>query len=189
MIKRTDSPTESKRADVRKMRNFVFETVIFAMFGSMMYLSDILMEALPNIHLVGMFIVLLTVVFRIKALIPLYIYVFLNGIFAGFSLWWIPYLYVWLPLWAMALLIPRRAPVWVLCVFPSIIGGIHGIAFGTLYSPLQALMFGLDFDGMIAWIIAGIPFDIIHAVGNFASGFLVYPLYKLLDRLLKLHSN
>ena len=53
------------------------------------------MELLPNIHLLGMLTMVYTIVFRIKALIPIYVYVFLNGIFAGFSPWWIPYLYIW----------------------------------------------------------------------------------------------
>ena len=52
-----------------------------------------------------------------------------------------------------------------------------------MYAPAQAILFGLDLDGMIAWIIAGLPMDVIHAVSNFAFGFLVLPLSKLLIRL------
>ncbi len=68
---------------------------IFAMLASIMYLSKMIMEWIPNVHLLGMFIVSYTVVYRKKALIPIYVYVLLNGGFAGFSMWWIPYLYVW----------------------------------------------------------------------------------------------
>ena len=51
------------------------ETVIFAMLGALMYASKIVMEALPNIHLLGMFTIVFTIVFRKKALIPIYVYV------------------------------------------------------------------------------------------------------------------
>ena len=60
---------------------------LFAMLGSLMFASKIVMEALPNIHLLGMFTMAFTVVFRAKALIPIYIYVFINGVFAGFDVW------------------------------------------------------------------------------------------------------
>ncbi|MBQ8689353.1 MAG: hypothetical protein IJ515_03205 [Clostridia bacterium] len=155
------------------------------MLGTIMFLSDILMELLPNIHLVGVLIVTFTAVFRVKALIPLYVYVLLNGVYAGFSLWWVPYLYVWLPLWALALTVPRGAPRWVRCVFYPLIAALHGFAFGTLYAPVQALMFGLDFDGMIAWIVAGLPFDLIHGVSNLTLGLLIYPFTELFDKLLR----
>ena len=149
-----------------------------------MYLGDILMEMFPNIHFVGMLTVVYTLVYRKKALIPLYIYVFLNGLFAGFNLWWMPYLSIWTILWGISMLIPRKLhPIW-LWVISSVICALHGFAFGALYSPAQAIMFGLNFKQTIAWIIAGIPFDIIHGIGNFvASAIVILPLVTLLCRL------
>jgi len=41
----------------------------------------------------------------------------------------------------------------------------------------------LSFNGMIAWIVAGIPFDVIHAVSNFAAATLIIPLSELLKKL------
>ena len=64
------------------------------MLGTIMFTSKIAMEALPNIHLVGMLTIVYTLVFRTKALIPIYIYVLMNGVYSGFSLWWMPYLYI-----------------------------------------------------------------------------------------------
>lgn len=155
------------------------------MLGAMMFCSKIIMELLPNIHLIGMFCVLLTVVFRVKALIPIYIFVAITGVYAGFAFWWMPYLYIWLPLWELTMLIPRRAPRWLLSIIYPLICALHGLAYGTLYAPAQALMYGLDFDGMIAWIVAGFPFDAIHAIGNLAAGLLVLPLSELMKKLLR----
>jgi energy-coupling factor transport system substrate-specific component len=64
--------------------------------------------------------------------------------------------------------------------------GLHGFAFGALYAPAQALMFGFDFKQMLVWISAGLPFDAIHGVANICAGLLVVPLVELLRTLLKI---
>lgn len=154
------------------------------MLGAMMFCSKVIMEVLPNIHLLGMFTVAFTLAFRSKALIPIYINVFLIGVYGGFNLWWIPYLYIWTLLWAAAMLIPKRTPKWLLCIICPVICSLHGFLYGILYAPAQALMFGLDFKGMVAWIIAGFPYDILHGIGNFVAGLLIVPLTQLMQKLL-----
>lgn len=57
------------------------ETVVFAMLGAVMYASKVVMEFAPNIHLLGALTIAYTVVYRKKALYPIYTYVILNGIF------------------------------------------------------------------------------------------------------------
>lgn len=161
----------------------VQEMAVFAMCGALMYCSKRLMEVLPNIHLLGMFIMTLTVVYRRKALIPLYLYVLLDGLLSGFSMWWLPYLYIWTILWGVTMLLPRHMPKKVACVVYPVVCCLHGLAFGTLYAPVQALMFGLNFRQMIAWIAAGLPFDLLHAGGNLLAGLLILPLSALLQKL------
>lgn len=159
--------------------------IIFPILGVIMFLSKILMEGLPNIHLLGMLTMTYTIVYRTKALIPIYIYVLLNGLFAGFNMWWIPYLYIWTILWGITMLLPKRMPKWLaLAVYPTVCC-IHGLLYGALYAPAQALMFGFNLEQTVAWIIAGIPFDIIHGIGNFALGFLILPMSELMRKLEK----
>ena len=167
----------------------VKEIAIFGMLGAIMYASDLLMELFPNIHLVGVFIVAITVVYRKKALYPIYIYVLISGIFAGFATWWIPYLYVWTVLWAIVMLLPKKIPEKIKPVVYMITCAMHGLLFGTIYAPAQALLFGLDFDGMISWIIAGLPFDAIHAVSNLLGGTLIYPIAMILRKSEKLSAK
>ena len=150
-----------------------------------MFLSKIVMEALPNIHLLGMLTVTYTIVFRKKALIPIYTYVLLNGLFAGFNAWWVPYLYIWTILWGATMLLPKNMPKAVACVVYPIICALHGLCFGILYAPVQALMVGFTFEQTLAWIAAGFTFDVIHTVGNFAVGLLIYPVSEALKRLTK----
>ena len=145
------------------------------------------MEALPNIHLLGVFVVAYTVVYRKKALYPIYVYVFINGLFAGFATWWLPYLYIWTVLWAVVMLLPENIPAKIKPIVYMTVCSLHGFAFGTLYAPAQALLFGLNFKQTIAWIIAGLPFDFVHGVSNFFCGMLIVPIIKILKRLEKAH--
>jgi energy-coupling factor transport system substrate-specific component len=156
------------------------EIAIFGMLGAVMFASKMLMELLPNIHLLGMFIVAVTVVYRKKALYPIYIYVLLNGIVAGFATWWIPYLYIWTVLWAAVMLLPKNMPPKVAPVVYTVVSALHGFGYGVLYAPAQALLFGLNFKSMLAWIAAGVPFDVMHGISNLCCGVLIVPLIKLL---------
>ena len=165
------------------MRLSAKEIAIFGMFGALMYASKLIMEVAPNVHLLGVFTIALTVVYRKKALYPIYTYVLLNGLFAGFATWWIPYLYLWTLLWAATMLLPQSMPKKAAPVVYMSVCAAHGFLFGTLYAPVQALLFGLDFHGMIAWIVAGLPFDCIHGVSNFVCGMLILPIVNIIRRV------
>ncbi|MBE6594449.1 MAG: hypothetical protein E7644_01485 [Ruminococcaceae bacterium] len=155
------------------------------MLGTLMFCSKLIMEALPNIHLLGMLTMTYTIAFRRKALIPLYVFVFLTGLYAGFATWWVPYLYIWTVLWGMTMLLPQRMPDRLKMVLYPIVCGLHGLLYGVLYAPAQALLFGLNWQQMLAWIASGFFFDLLHAVGNVAAGLLVLPFSRLLQRLMR----
>lgn len=157
------------------------EIAIFGVLGALMYASKVLMEALPNIHLIGAFVVAITVVYRAKALLPIYTFVMMVGLFGGFGVWWIPYLYIWTVLFGAVMLLPRNMPKRVAAVVYIAVCSLHGFLYGILYAPFQAFAFGLDFNGTIAWIIAGLPFDIAHGIGNAVCGTLIIPIINVLQ--------
>ena len=163
------------------MKPSVKEIALFGMFGALMFGSKKLMEVFPNIHLIGVLIVALTVVYRAKALYPIYLYVLLDGLFLGFSLFWVPYLYVWTILWGIVMLLPKKLPRKIKPIVYMTVCALHGFLFGVLYAPFQALVFGLSLKGTIAWIIAGIPFDITHGISNFLGGALICPIIAVLN--------
>lgn len=169
-------------ANKSKIKVTVFEMTVFSMLGALMYASKMLMSVLPNVHLIGVFIVSETLVYRKKALYPIYVFVLLEGLFGGFAMWWIPYLYIWTILWGMAMLIPRSLSGKKLIVISAVVCSLHGFLFGTFYAPAQALMFGLNFKGMITWIIAGLPYDAIQGVSNLVCGLLIVPITKVLNQ-------
>ncbi len=164
----------------------VKDIAVFGMLAALMYASKIIMDLLPNIHLIGTFIVAMTVVYRRKALYPLYIFVLLTGLLNGFATWWIPYLYIWTVLWGMTMIVPKNINERAKPFVYSAVCALHGFMYGVLYAPAQALLFGLDFKGMLTWIATGLPFDITHGISNFICGLLICPIISILSKAEKI---
>ena len=158
--------------------------VVFAMLGSIMFISDILMEFLPNVHIVGVLVVVYTIVYRWGALLPIYVYVLLNGLYSGFGIWWLAYLYIWTVLWGLVMLIPRRLPRGIKTVLYIIAVTAHGFLFGVLYMPVQYILIP-NIKSLWMWVSFGfITADIYHGIGNCVFGvLLIIPLSKLLLKL------
>jgi len=168
-----------------KTHNQIRDMIVFAMLAALMFAGKIAFEALPNIHPIAMLVMVFTIVYRSRALIPLYLFVLIFGLYYGFSIWWIPYLYIWTILWGVTMLLPRNLkPAVAMLVYP-LVCGLFGLLYGTLYAPAQAILFGYDFTTTLAWIASGFHYDILHGIGNLGMGLLIYPLSKLLQRIQK----
>lgn len=81
------------------------------------------------------------------------------------------------------MLLPKNMPKKIQPIVYMLVCASHGFLFGTLYAPAQAILFGLNFKGMIAWIIAGLFWDMVHGISNFFVGILIVPLVHLLRKL------
>ncbi len=173
-----ENPNRKKKAELT-----VLDITVFSMLGALMFASKVLMDMLPNIHLIGVFIVSETLVYRTKALYPIYIFVLITGLVNGFSPWWLPYLYIWTLLWAMVMCIPKSVTGKKLIAISVVLCSLHGFLYGTFYAPAQALLFHLNLKGTLSWIVAGLPFDAMHGVSNLICGLLIAPLTALLKKL------
>lgn len=156
------------------------EVAVFAMLGAIMYASKMLMEIAPNVHLIGTFVIAFTLVYGKKALYPIYVFVLLTGVYAGFAAWWVPYLYLWIILWGVTMLLPKNMPKKIKPFVYMTVCALHGLFYGILYAPAQAFFFGLNLEGTIAWIMAGLPWDFVHGVSNFFCGMLILPIVRAL---------
>lgn len=164
------------------MKLRLVELVIFALLGAILLAGDLLMEAIPNVHLVAVLLTAYTVVYRAKALFPLYVYVFLLGLVSGFAAWWIPYLYIWTVLWGIVMLLPRDLPPRLSVVLYGGVCLLHGVCFGLLYAPSQMLLFHLPLESLPLWLVQGLPYDVIHGIGNVCLSVLIVPLIQVLRR-------
>lgn len=172
-----------------KSRFSIYELVLLPILGVLMFVSKLVMEFLPNIHLLGMFIMVFTLVYRTKALVPIYVYVFLLWFMGGFAPWWWANLYTWTILWAVTMLLPRQMPRRLAAVVYPAVCALHGFAYGALCAPVQAVLFGLGWRGTLSWIVAGLPFDAIHGIGNLLTGLLIVPFAALLTRLNRVYQR
>ena len=160
------------------------EIAIFAMLGAIMFVSKVVMEGIPNVHLLGTFVVAFTLTYRVKALFPIYGYVFVNGLWEGFSPFgWLPEVYLWLILWGATMLLPQNMPKRIAPVVYMTVSALHGLLFGVFYAPVYAIFAGMGWNRVWLWIVAGLPYDILHAIGNFVLGMLIIPIVTLLRKL------
>ena len=156
------------------------EVAVFAMLGAIMYASKMLMEIAPNVHLLGTFVIAFTLVYGKKALYPIYVFVLLTGVYAGFATWWVPYLYLWTVLWGVTMILPKNMPKKIKPFVYMTVCAMHGFLYGILYAPAQAFFFGLNWEGTLAWIMTGLPWDFVHGVSNFFCGILILPIVRAL---------
>lgn len=149
------------------------------MMAAILIIAQLALAGIPNIELVSLFIIAYTRVIGVKAVFPIAVFVLVEGVIFGFSLWFINYLYVWFILMGAVLLL-RRMHHTLLWAF---ISAIFGLMFGALCSIPYLFMGG--FPAALAYFISGIPFDVAHAAGNFVAALLLLgPVYRILSRIL-----
>ena len=164
------------------MKLTVREMAEFSLLGAIIFISKQVLEFLPNVHMIATLIVAYTVCFRKKALYPIFVFIFLEGLIAGFNSWWLPYLYLWPLLWLVTMMLPKNMKAKKARIVYMIICALHGFLYGTLYAPAQAILFGLNFRETIAWIVTGLPWDMIHGVSNFFMAILVIPIVNAITK-------
>lgn len=170
---------ENQRRKTLNVRNMV----LFALFGALMFISAQI-DLVMNVHQLALFIAALTVVYRTQALIPLFVYLLLEGLFCGFGIWWLPYLYIFPLLWLSVMALPRHVKESTATVLIAVVCTLHGLFFGLLYSPVQCYVFLRgDWNATLVWVAAGFSADLLHAVGNLLCSLLTVPLVRLLCRL------
>ena len=158
--------------------------VLGALFGALLFVSQIIAASLPNIELVSLFIIVWTRVYRYGALPGIGVFILLEGLCYGFGIWWVSYLYIWFILWGMVMLVPpmKKARPLAAALGWASLSGVYGLAFGSL-TAIPWLFRGGP-AAAIAYILSGIPFDITHGVANFVLAFLLaVPLIRLLSKL------
>ena len=155
------------------------QIILLALISAMMFATQVALAALPNIHLVAVFVILAAMLFGWKSLFSIYTFVLLEGLVYGFSVWFVNYLYVWTVLAVIAILCRNNhSPV-----FWAAVAGSFGLLFGALCAIPYYFMGGWNMA--FSYWIGGISFDLIHCVSNAVLTFvLLMPLYHLCIKLL-----
>ena len=152
------------------------QIALFGILGALTFAAKVAMSLLPNIEPVSLLVMLYAVIFGRKCVFPIYLYVAMEILFYGISLWNINYLYVWAVLAVSAGFCRQMdsALGWAL------LSGVFGLLFGALCGIVDIFIGGFGY-AVTKWI-SGIPFDISHCLGNFFIALVLFrPLRKLLE--------
>ena len=156
----------------------VREMVLFAVLGALTFAAKYVMSFLPNIEPVSLMVMLFAVVFGKKWAYPVYLYVLMEILFYGISLWNINYLYVWAVLAMCAYFLRDMESPWGW----ALLSGSFGLLFGALCGIVDVFVGGGAY-AVTKWV-SGIPFDIAHCAGNFVIALLLFrPLRGLMEKL------
>ena len=97
----------------------------------------------------------------------------------GLGIWVISHMYLW-PALALAAIVMRRCDqplVW------AVLADIHGLLFGAGCA-IPYLFIG-GWEMAFSYWLSGIPFDLVHCLGNFVLTLILYrPLKKVFSRAL-----
>lgn len=162
----------------KKISLSIREVCLFGILASLTFAAKYVMSWMPNIEPVSLMVMLFGVVFGLKALFPVYVYVVLEILFYGIGTWNINYLYIWTILALLAIMLRRMRSGWGW----AILSAAFGLMFGALCMPVDILIGGFGYAAS-KWV-SGIPFDLAHCAGNFViAALLFHPMRTLLEKL------
>ena len=153
------------------------EITLFAVLGALTFALQVAMAPLPNIEPVSLLVMIFAATFGWKCLYPIYVFVSMEILFYGISVWNIYYLYVWtvLALCAILLRTQRSTLLWAL------LSAVFGLFFGALCGIVDIFIGGFSYAAA-KWV-SGIPFDLLHCGGNFAMALILFkPLRAVMEK-------
>ena len=164
----------------------VRDITLIGMMVAVIEVCKAALSFLPNIELTTFWLILFTLYFGRKILLVIPVFILIEGCIYGFGLWWVMYLYMWPLLVLLVWIFKKHGSVW----FFSTLSGLFGLFFGFFcaipYVVTGAWDGGIQ-NGLYAgftWWVAGIPWDIVHGVGNFVLMLVLYhPVRRVMERM------
>lgn len=161
------------------------DITLIGMIVAVIEVCKFALAGIPNIELTTFLLIMFTISFGKKIAFVVPVFILLEGFIYGFGMWWIMYLYTWPSLVIIAWLFRKNESV----LFWSILSAIYGLLFGFFCS-IPYYFIGMVDGGIrnglyagFTWWIAGIPWDILHCVGNFCIMLILYkPMRFVLKR-------
>ena len=152
--------------------------VTAAFLAAVLTASKYALDALPNIELVSLLIILYTLEYPRLVIPAVYTYLLVYGLLNGFGIWWFPQLYIWAILVGLTHIARKNDSV----LLWALLSGIFGLCYGALYAVAHAFVAGPA--GGVAYWITGIPFDLVHGASNFVVALLLFsPLRRCFRRV------
>lgn len=185
-MKETNEHQEKLNTARKKSVLTIKDIALIGMMVAVIEVCKVVLGVLPNIELTTFWLILFTLYFGRKIVFVVPVFILIEGFMYGIHLWWIMYLYAWPLLVLIVWIFRKKDDVW----FWSFLSAAFGLSFGFLcsfpYVVIGAADGGLR-SGLYAgftWWVAGIPWDIVHGVGNFVIMLVLYkPVRAIMERL------
>ena len=175
----------------RKINITAKDVATIGMMVAIIEVSKAVLSFMPNVELTTFWLIMFTLYFGRKVGLVIPAFILVEGAIYGVHLWWIMYIYIW-PLLVIITWIFRKTES---MVFWSILSGIFGLCFGFLCS-IVYFVIGFSAGGLgggiataFPWWISGIPWDLIHCVGNFTLMMVLYTPVRAVMNKYALESN
>ncbi len=143
-----------------------------ALIGMMVAVIEVckaVMAHIPNIELTTFWIIMFSLYLGKRIYYAIPVFILIEGAIYGFGLWWIMYLYLWPSLAILTRLFKKSDSALTFSIF----SGLYGLLFG-LFGAIPYIFIGCMDSGLMnglkvafAWWVAGIPWDMVHGIGNF----------------------
>lgn len=148
-----------------KIKNLVADALLAAVI-------IVLKEALaflPNIEVVTLLLMIIAMTFDISdGLLIAVVYVIAETIIYGFGIHTVPYILIWLLIVWITWKLRKKINSYLKAAFLSMI-------FGLLFDlPFSIPFFMLGINAGVAYLLNGVVFSLVHALGNFILMVLLY---------------
>lgn len=177
------------RKNKNPLKISIQDIALIGMMTAVIEVSKLMLSFLPNVELVTFWIIMFTLFFGPKVIYAIVVFILIEISIYGVHIWVIMYFYIWPLLAIIVYLCRKQNSMW----FYSILSGLFGVLFGAFcsvpYIVIGAVDGGIRSGLLMAfnWWVAGIPFDIVHGVANFAIMSVLYvPVRALLERMRKM---
>lgn len=160
----------------RRLKNSTYDVAMIGMAIALIEVCKAAMMGAPNIEMTSFWIIMFTIFLGRKILFVIPAFILIEGCMFGFGIWWVMYLYAWPLLALLAWIFRRQENV----LFWAVLSGAFGLFFGALCAipyVVNGSFSGGIRSGLYAgftWWVAGIPYDLLHCVGNFVLMLVLY---------------
>lgn len=170
----------------KKQKISVQDVAVVGMMVAVIEVCKVAISFLPNVELTTFWLIIFTLYFGRKVFLVVPVFILIEGCIYGFGLWWVMYLYAWPLLVIVILLFRKQTSHLFWCMLSALFGLFFGMMCAIPYVVIGAVDGGI-INGLYSgftWWIAGIPWDLVHCIGNFVIMFVLYkPMCRLMKRL------
>ena len=172
----------------KTLKKTTYDIATIGMAIAIIEVCKVVLMGLPNIELTSFWIIMFTLFFGRKIFLVIPAFILIEGCMFGFGIWWVMYLYAWPLLALLTWLFRKQKHVW----FWAVLSGFYGLFFGAMcaipYVINGAFSGGIrsGFYAGFTWWVAGIPYDLMHCVGNFVLMLVLFKPVKAAFSYLKI---